>query len=603
MNSVKQYNWLQVVEGCSVVSCIVGSIVSVVSQQLMYVSVPLTVALSLNLINRSKFQQQIRQYNKTTVSEMHQAINSLDQQVQTLPTQSVDLDPVFKSLLQVQQTTRTLTEQFNTRPETQEVKQFKTEITELNNLFNTLSVRLDNLPTYTEVNTSEIERTITNLSSQLDSLTRQVNAKPEVQAIEELKEALNEIKNETEAQVKALQAQLQAFDLNQVNSDSAKLQSQINHIIEQYSKTPSFDPNYLEERLTEIERKNSTTYKDNINRLVSAIKQLQSDKTVTEAAIAKIAGELDTLKLRFENLPAPPEPVDVGEIQTSITKLDNQLNALAQNFIARSEPAAIQRIAQIVNRLQEHFNNLPLAPESVDSNELKKFVAGVDERLALLESLNITTISDELTQLQTDIKSALQQLDHQRLFQSSVVELSSAQVEGLKQEVEKLKFQIVRELTSKIEHLQQQQQVLEHQISTRQKHVENLDTSVINLRNENIELRKNVDKYNPEINKIHVLLDKYNQNTIHIKQQLEKVQQQVNVLDERTNSNQNLHEIQERLDFLQHLMTEYVKTEYLENVLLDLCEEFSKQIDRVVDLQVGEMNQQLSKWTEKFTSM
>lgn len=601
MNSVKQYNWLQVVEGCSVVSCIVGSILSVVSQQLMYVSVPLTVALSLNLINRSKFQQQIRQYNKTTVSEMHQAINSLDQQVQTLPTQSVDLDPVFKSLLQVQQTTRTLTEQFNTRPETQEVKQLKTEITELNNLFNTLSVRLDNLPTYTEVNTSEIERTITNLSSQLDSLTRQVNAKPEVQAIEELKEALNEIK--TEAQVKALQAQLQAFDLNQVNSDSAKLQSQINHIIEQYSKTPSFDPNYLEERLTEIERKNSTTYKDNINRLVSAIKQLQSDKTVTEAAIAKIAGELDTLKLRFENLPAPPEPVDVGEIQTSITKLDNQLNALAQNFIARSEPAAIQRIAQIVNRLQEHFNNLPLAPESVDYNELKKFFAGVDERLTLLESLNITTISDELAQLQSDRKSALQQLEHQRLFQSSVVELSSAQVEGLKQEVEKLKFQIVRELTSKIEQLQQQQQVLEHQISTREKHLDNLDVSVLNLRNENIQLRQNVDKYNPQINKINVLLDKYNQNTIHIKQQLETVQQLVNVLDERTNNSPNLHEIHERLDFLQHLMTEYVKTEYLENVLLELCEEFSKQMDRVVDLQFGEMNQQLSKWTEKFTSM
>jgi chromosome segregation ATPase len=591
MNSVKQYNWLQVVEGCSVVSCIVGSILSVVSQQLMYASVPLTVALSLNLINRSKFQQQIRQYNKTTVSEMHQAIDSLGQQVQALPTQNVDLDRISKSLLQVQQTTRTLTEQFNTRPETQEVKQLKTEISELNNLFNTLSVPLGNLPTYTEVNTSEIEHTITNLSSQLDTLTRQVNAKPEVQAIEELKEALNEIKNETEAQVKALQAQLQAFDLYQVNSDSARLQSQINQIIEQYSKTLSFDPNYLEERLTEIERKNSTTYQDNIYDLVSAIRQLQSDKTVTEAAIANIAGELDTLKLRFENLPAPPEPVDVGEIQTSITKLDNQLNALAQDFIARSEPAAIQGIAEIVNRLQEHFYNLPLAPESVDSNELKKFVAGFDERLALLESLNITTIYDELTQLQADIKFALEQLENQRFFQSSFVELSSEQVEGLKQEVEKVKFQILSEFTSKIEQLQQQQQVLEHQISTRQKHLENLDSSVINLQNENLQIRQNVDKYNPQVNKINVLLDKYNQNTIQINLQLETVQKLVNVLDERTNNSPNLDEIQERLDFFQHLMTEYVKTEYLENVLLDLCEEFSKQIDRVVDLQLAEMNQ------------
>lgn len=347
MNSVKQYNWLQVVEGCSVVSCIVGSIVSIVSQQLIYVSVPLTVALLLNFINRSKFQQQIRQYNKTTVSEMHQAINSLGQQVQTSPTQSVDLDPIFKSLVQVQQTTHTLTEQFNTRPETQDIKQLKTEISKLNNLFNTLSVGSGNFPTYTEVNVSAIEHTITNLSSQLDTLTRQVNAKPEIQAIEELNEALNEIKNETEAHIKALEAQLQAFALNQVNSDSAKLHSQINQMIEQYSKIPSFDPDYLEERLTELERK------------------------------------------------------------------------------------------------------------------------------------------------------------------------------------------------------------------------------------------------------VNVLLDKYNQNTIQINQQLETVQQLMNVFNEKTNTNPKLDEIEERLDFLQHLMTEYVKTEYLENVLLELCEEFSKQIDRVVDLQMAEMNQQL----------
>lgn len=380
MKSVKQYNWLQVVEGCSVVSCIVGSIVSVVSQQLMYVSIPLTVALLLNFINRSKFQQQIRQYNKTTVSEMHQAIHSLDQQAQTLPTQSQDLDSVLKSLLKVEQTTQTLAQQFNTRPEMQEIKQLKTEISKLNHLFNTLSLRSDNLPSYTE---------------------------------------------------------------------------------------------------------------------------------------------------------------------------------------------------------------------SVDSNELQKFVAGVHERFALLESLNITAIPDELNQLQIDVRSALQQLDDQRNFQSNVVEISSDQVEGLKQEVEQLKFQIVRELTFNIEQLQQEQQILQHQTSARNQHLENLDISVSHLQNENIELRQNLEQHHLQINQSYVLLDNSEQNIIQLKQQLETVQQLVNVPQQGTHSSENIDEIQERLDFLQHLMTEYVKTEYLENVLLDLCEEFSKQIDRVVDLQMAEMNQQL----------
>jgi chromosome segregation ATPase len=593
MNSVKQYNWLQVVEGCSVVSCVVGSLVSVVSQQLMYASVPLAVALSLNLINRSKFQQQIRQYNKTTVSEMHDSLNSLHDRIQQLPTQTGDFDSIRKSLHQLQQTTRTLSEQFNTRPETQEVKQLKTEMTELTNLFNTLSRPFDNFPTYTEVDTSEIERTLSNFGSQLNTLTTQVNAKPEIQAIEELKEALNEIKNGTETQVKVLEAQLQAFDLNQINSDIAILQNQINYISQQEEKALSFDPNYLEERLTEIERKNSSTQQDDIDHLVSAIQQLQSEQAVTETAIANMTSQLDTLKTGLDNQLVPPLQVDMHEIQTSITTLDNQLNALAQNFLARSEPAAIQSLFEIVNRLQEDFNNLPLSAGSLEFNELNKVVTGVHERLVVLESLNIATISHHLSQLETDLKSAFEQLDHQRLFQSSVLELSSAQVEELKQEVEKLEFQILSNLTSTIEQLQQQEQVLNHQASTNQKHLENLDANVINLQNENDRLRQDVDKYNTELDKVNLLLNKQNQNTIQIKQQLETLQQLVNGFNERTNSSQNIDEVQERLDFLQHLMTEYVKTEYLENVLLDLCEEFSKQIDRVVDLQLAEMNQQL----------
>jgi uncharacterized alpha-E superfamily protein len=182
---------------------------------------------------------------------MHQAINSLDQQAQTLPNQSLDLDSIFKSLLQVEQTTHTLAEQFNTRPETQEVKQLKTEISKLNNLFNTLSVRFDNLPSYAEVNTSEIERTITNFSSQLDTLRRQVNAKPEVQAIEELKEAYNQNTVHINQQLETVQQQV--FVLNERTNSSPNLHDIqerldfLQHLMTEYVKTE-----YLENLLLEL---------------------------------------------------------------------------------------------------------------------------------------------------------------------------------------------------------------------------------------------------------------------------------------------------------------------------------------------------------------
>jgi DNA repair exonuclease SbcCD ATPase subunit len=588
MKPEKRYNWLQVVENCSVISCLVGSIASVVSQQLVYTSVSFAIALSLNLINKSKFQQQIQQHHKTTTSETHQAIQSLHEQVQTLPTQIVDVDPIYKSLLQLQQATRTLSEQFNTRPETQEVEQLKTQISQFTHLLKTLSLRFDNLPTYTEVDTSEIERTVAHLSHHLDNLSKQVNAKLDQQAIEELKVALNQIKNETETQVKALKEQLPTFDFNQISSDIANLQNKIHEINQQYLKTPSFDLNYLEERLSEIEKKNLNSHKDHISRLLPVIKQLQSDKAITEGEIAKISSQINTLQIRLDNLPTPSPVVDLNEVETSITKLDNQLNSLAQKFLSRSEPAAIQRIAQIVNRLQEHFNSLPLSPDSIDFNELKKVIAGVHERLSLLESLNITAINEQLTQFQTELKSAFQQIEHQRLFQSSVVELSSAQVEGLKQEVEKLKFQIIRNLSAKIEQLQQQ-------ASPKLNHLENIETHVTDLQNENQKLRQDVDKYNSELNKVTVLLEKQNQNMLQIQQKLETVQNLVNGLDEKTDSSQNLDQIQQQLNHLQQLMTEYVKTEYFDNILLDLCEEFSKQIDTVVDMRVSEIHQLIER--------
>ncbi len=580
MKSVKHYSWFQVAEGCSVASCVVGSIASVVYQQLAYASAPLAVALSLSWINRSKMLQEVRQHNKNTVSEMHQAIQSLQKQVQKLPNQTTDIEPIRKSLFQLHQTTQFLIEQFNNRPETQVVEQLKMGFIEMTNHVNDLSISFDNFSTPTEINITDIEGAIAHLNSQLEALGKQVNAKPEAKEIDKLNQALSDIQSATEVQIKTLKAQLQAFDFNQVNNNIAKLQSQIHLIKEQQEITPQFDPHSLEERFIEFEKKNLTTYKDHIARLLSAIQQLQADKTATEAAIAKITEHLQTLSLRLDNLPISSSPVDLSEIEKSITKLSNHLNSLAQKFVSRSEPTAIQRLALIVNQLQEHINTLPPSSETT-LHDNEKLIADIHERLALLESLHLAAIPEQLTQLQTDLKLAHKQLDHQRLAQSSLTELTSAQMEGLKQEVEKLRFQTVSNLTSKMTQLQQQQEVVLDQLSSKHQYLEG---SIADLHEQNQMLREDIDKYYTEMSQTTVLLDKHN-----IKQQLETVQQIINRLDQKNTSSQNLEVLQQQITHLQKLLNEYVKTEYLDNVLLDLCEVFSKQIDSVVDIRFAEL--------------
>lgn len=588
MNSIKHYNWFQFVEGCSVASCIVGSIASIVYQQLAYTSAPLAIALSLNLINRSKLQQHIRRYNAREMSEMHQAIESIQKQIQTLPTHTTDIEPIRKSLFQLHYTTQIMGEQFNSRLETQEIEQLKIGLVEVNNHLNALSRRFDVFSVPRENDVSEIESAIVNLTSQFKNLVKQVNAKSEVKAIDKLSQALSNLQSETEVQVKTLKAQLQAFDLNQINHNIAKLHQQIYQINEQQEKTPRLEPHVLEERLIEFEKKNLTTYKDHIARLISAIQQLQGDKATIEAAIANTKDELETLALRLDNQPVSRLSIDLGAMEKSITALDHRLNSLAQKFLSRSEPAAIQRIAQIVNQLQEHSNTLA-SSDTVDFHETKKTIANIQERLVALESFQVATIPDQLTQVQADLKAAYKQLDHQRLSQSSLAELTSAQVEGLKQEIEQLRFQTVNNFTSKIAHLQQQQEALAHQISNKNLHLEHLSVNVANLNSQNRKLRQDIDKYYTEMSQATILLDQHN-----IKQQLETVQKIIDTLDQKDN-NQYLDALQQQITHLQELMSGYVKTEYLDNVLLDLCEVFSKQIDTVIDIRFTEFNQQFKQ--------
>ncbi len=338
MKSAKHYNWLQIVEGCSVASCIAGSIVSVVYQQLAYASAPLAVALSLNLINRSRFLSQMRQQTRSAMVDVHRSVESLDQKVQALPTKTTD-DSINKSLFQLQRTIETLTQQFNTRPETQEVEQLSKVIAQLANHLNILSLRFDSLPTPQEIDPSKIKSGITNLSNQLNALVKQVNAKAEVEAIEKLDESVQEIQQKTKAQIQGLFANLQAFDLNRTNSNTAinsniaRLQSQINQFNQQIQDLPPpFDPSPLEQRYTIL----LTQY----NRLLQFVqgeiaKTRQSiasvqDSTATAVVEARSSflAEIESLRARLDALPTPTDLTPVEEVIALLEALRTAQNHL-----------------------------------------------------------------------------------------------------------------------------------------------------------------------------------------------------------------------------------------------------------------------------------
>lgn len=102
-----------------------GTVAAAVSQQAVYAAAPLTVALSLNAINRHRFQQQTQQYTKNAIADVHQVIQSLHHQIHTLPpAETVDLDPISQSL-------ETLVHQFDSRPELEQIQELQEAISSL----------------------------------------------------------------------------------------------------------------------------------------------------------------------------------------------------------------------------------------------------------------------------------------------------------------------------------------------------------------------------------------------------------------------------------------------------------------------------------------
>lgn len=68
-SNIKNFSWLEIVEALSVLGSIGGSIVSVISQQIVFASIPLSLSVALNLVNRRRILDEISQSNQTAIAQ------------------------------------------------------------------------------------------------------------------------------------------------------------------------------------------------------------------------------------------------------------------------------------------------------------------------------------------------------------------------------------------------------------------------------------------------------------------------------------------------------------------------------------------------------
>jgi DNA repair exonuclease SbcCD ATPase subunit len=138
MSRTSDRNWLNTAEYVSIACSAAGSVAAVASQQVVYAIAPMTLAMSLSLANRQRFQQQLEQQTKVN-SIVRQEAQFINNKVQSLPSvkQFSALEASVTKVEQVvfdtstQQQLDALVEAFTNRVELKEIGSLREAVSSL----------------------------------------------------------------------------------------------------------------------------------------------------------------------------------------------------------------------------------------------------------------------------------------------------------------------------------------------------------------------------------------------------------------------------------------------------------------------------------------
>lgn len=134
-------------ESIAVGGTAVGTLIAAWYQQIVFAGTPLTFALILNLVNRQRFELYMRQNLDAAITEVQGVVASLHEKIQTLPTESNELDPITDVLTELQRVTQHL-EKNALRQEDWEV---------MNVRFKLIQETIDELKTSIETSTPPVD--------------------------------------------------------------------------------------------------------------------------------------------------------------------------------------------------------------------------------------------------------------------------------------------------------------------------------------------------------------------------------------------------------------------------------------------------------------
>ncbi len=299
--------WLEIAEYTAIVGSVVGTVAAVKFQQLAYASAPLAVVVSLNLINRQRFKQQIQQYTSSAIADVRQVVQPLFQQAE-IPVQNVNLASIAGLLPPANQITSTVSNNQELVTPSTQVPQ-KEIIIELQSITTEIHQGFDKLASCLE------PRDMTNLKLEISTIKKH----------------------------------LEIVDIPDIKTNIEQLKAQFNHLDEQHQGLPpAYDILALAEKMADFEQKNQEILRDYNKLVVPKITQLESEQVSSKQDIKYIKEQLRNLEIKLEDLSFSPE-ANFSNVVNAIAPIQAHISSLG------SIPEQITQLKLDLQDLQEQI--------------------------------------------------------------------------------------------------------------------------------------------------------------------------------------------------------------------------------------------------------
>ncbi len=238
LSRIRERDRLELAESASLIGSAVGSVVAGLSGQVLFAATPITLALWLNSVNRSRFGEQMRAEHQGAIADMHQVVTSIHTTLHSLP-RSERIQDVENTLMRLSEATATLQQDRDLSTPTNPINP-----EEIHQEFAIVRRGVMRLRDVTETRFSELQET---LDREVQTLRQELtsppippspelaNIKAELltlaQSLADIQTQLQDLANPVTPEEPVIQTQL-----DELQSQIVKLQQQNREVVKPYLK-------------------------------------------------------------------------------------------------------------------------------------------------------------------------------------------------------------------------------------------------------------------------------------------------------------------------------------------------------------------------------